>query len=656
MPRLIEETRHPRRRLALTQRRLIAVLSVLPAFVATAPTLAATEMFTISLDQVVSNGVPAAGAGNLEVPGAVDIYSFTADPGAQVFFNEINTNNCDVTWTLKDASQATIFSQQLGQCGPDAGTFILGGGAYTLTVQIPGGVGTAIYSFVLVTPDSAQEFDIALDQLVSNGNPAPGAGNLEFPGAVDIYTLTAAPSTEVFFDEVQTSNCNISWTVTDPSNAVLFSQQLGQCGPDAGTFVLAGGTYTIRVEDLSGNGTGTYSFVLITSASTQHFDIGLDQVVSNGVPATGAGNIESPGAVDTYTFTAPPDTPVFFDEISTTNCNISWTVRDASDAIVFSQQLGQCGPDAGTFVLAGGTYTIRVEDSSGNGTGTYAFVLVTPESAQHFNINLDQVVNNGAPAAGAGNIETPGAVDIYTFTAPPATQVFFDEVSTTNCSISWTVTDPSNAVLFSQQLGQCGPDAGTFVLAGGTYTIRVEDLSGNGTGTYSFVLVTPESAQNFDILYGQPVSNGFPAPGAGNLETPGAVDIYALATNAGDEVNFNEISTTNCTFIWTVKDPSGTTLFSQPFGQCGPDPGVFVLGGGTYTIRVEDPSGNGTGTYSFAICSVHSIDVNCDGHVNGADVGILLAAWGTAGPAGDLNNDGVVNGADLGLLLAGWTG
>jgi len=47
-------------------------------------------------------------------------------------------------------------------------------------------------------------------------------------------------------------------------------------------------------------------------------------------------------------------------------------------------------------------------------------------------------------------------------------------------------------------------------------------------------------------------------------------------------------------------------------------------------------------------------DLNGDGLVNGADLGLLLIAWGSPGPAGDLNNDGIVNGADLGLFLVGW--
>lgn len=46
-------------------------------------------------------------------------------------------------------------------------------------------------------------------------------------------------------------------------------------------------------------------------------------------------------------------------------------------------------------------------------------------------------------------------------------------------------------------------------------------------------------------------------------------------------------------------------------------------------------------------------DINGDNVTNGADLGIVLAAWGTAGP-GDFNMDGVVDGADLGFLLAGF--
>lgn len=47
-------------------------------------------------------------------------------------------------------------------------------------------------------------------------------------------------------------------------------------------------------------------------------------------------------------------------------------------------------------------------------------------------------------------------------------------------------------------------------------------------------------------------------------------------------------------------------------------------------------------------------DLNGDGTVNGADLGILLAQWGGAG-SGDLDGDGSVNGADLGIMLSNWS-
>ncbi|MEY4183171.1 MAG: hypothetical protein RLZZ217_1797 [Planctomycetota bacterium] len=57
-----------------------------------------------------------------------------------------------------------------------------------------------------------------------------------------------------------------------------------------------------------------------------------------------------------------------------------------------------------------------------------------------------------------------------------------------------------------------------------------------------------------------------------------------------------------------------------------------------------------------------SVDIDGDGCTNGADLGLLLTAWGTDGlisgtdpqQNADLNGDGVVNGADLGLLLEDW--
>jgi hypothetical protein len=49
-------------------------------------------------------------------------------------------------------------------------------------------------------------------------------------------------------------------------------------------------------------------------------------------------------------------------------------------------------------------------------------------------------------------------------------------------------------------------------------------------------------------------------------------------------------------------------------------------------------------------------DLDGNGTVTGADLGLLLGDWGTPGTANgsDLTGDGVVTGADLGILLGNW--
>ncbi|MCA9286109.1 MAG: hypothetical protein KDA22_12870 [Phycisphaerales bacterium] len=46
-------------------------------------------------------------------------------------------------------------------------------------------------------------------------------------------------------------------------------------------------------------------------------------------------------------------------------------------------------------------------------------------------------------------------------------------------------------------------------------------------------------------------------------------------------------------------------------------------------------------------------DLDGNGVVDGADLGLLLSNWNESG-IGDLNADGIVDGSDLGLLLANW--
>jgi hypothetical protein len=75
--------------------------------------------------------------------------------------------------------------------------------------------------------------------------------------------------------------------------------------------------------------------------------------------------------------------------------------------------------------------------------------------------------------------------------------------------------------------------------------------------------------------------------------------------------------------------------------------GTFIIGhgfGGAWTIRLPSP----------LPCLGDLAPAGGNGVIDGADLGALLAAWGT--PAADLDGDSTTGGSDLGILLGGWGG
>lgn len=70
--------------------------------------------------------------------------------------------------------------------------------------------------------------------------------------------------------------------------------------------------------------------------------------------------------------------------------------------------------------------------------------------------------------------------------------------------------------------------------------------------------------------------------------------------------------------------------------------------------QIAQSGGDANANGILDACEAIIGDLNGDGLVNGADLGVLLGGWATV--AGDLNADGTTDGADLGVLLGNWTG
>ncbi len=71
-------------------------------------------------------------------------------------------------------------------------------------------------------------------------------------------------------------------------------------------------------------------------------------------------------------------------------------------------------------------------------------------------------------------------------------------------------------------------------------------------------------------------------------------------------------------------------------------------------VTIPAPQGK---HFSFTLTDGSPADLNGDGDIDGADLGLLMGSWGEcSGCAADLSGDGAVAGDDLGILLSGWTG
>lgn len=214
-----------------------------------------------------------AGAGQLDYPDDQDVYSFLADPGQRLYFDAQSGDNCSsaLRWRCQDEMGAVLFDQLFGAfgfCGPgDPGTLTLtNGGRYSVTVYRRGGA-AASYRFQIfnVVP---QPFGISIGDVIGSGSPASGAGNIETPGALDVYTFQAAAGQQVYFDSQSGDNCalRLRWRCVDGQGSVLFDQLLGASGPcgpgDRGTVTLTqGGSYTLTVYGVADE-TGAYQFQL----------------------------------------------------------------------------------------------------------------------------------------------------------------------------------------------------------------------------------------------------------------------------------------------------------------------------------------------------------------------------------------------------------
>ena len=113
------------------------------------------QTFAVALGAAVSHGVPAAGAGTIEVAGAVDVYTFVATRGQSVVVSDATVGGCaPIDAAIITPDDRTSTSLQLG-CTGSVAVAADQTGPFALVVT-GRGVGTGSYSLrVKASPAAA---------------------------------------------------------------------------------------------------------------------------------------------------------------------------------------------------------------------------------------------------------------------------------------------------------------------------------------------------------------------------------------------------------------------------------------------------------------------------------------------------------------------
>lgn len=386
------------------------------------------------------------------------------------------------------------------------------------------------------------------------------------------------------------------------------------------------------IKHFCGAGVVLSCLLWANAVCAEQFSIQVGNIISDGAPAAGAGRIDVNSDFDTYTFTGTSGQNIFVEELGVSSAFagwLRWELKAPSGTSIFSNYLE--GNNEGRCTLPeNGTYTVRVWVGAVNAAyiGTYSFRLRAIPADPTFPIQFNDVITNAAPAAGAGNIEVPGAWDYYTFSGTNGQITFFEMLAVSNTfqgNLKIELKAPSGNLVFASYM-TAGNHPGRKVLnENGTYKIRVfvQSNATNHVGTYSIRMRSVAPDQAFVIQPGDLVTNNVPANGAGNIEMPGAQDFYTFVGTAGQSISFQGLFK-NANFggwlQWEAKTPGGQTLFSAFFGDVGRK---TLPETGTYTIRfwVGDTSTSHVGNYSFRLytlpgdvrCTIQKGDVVSDG-------------------------------------------
>ena len=344
---------------------------------------------------------------------------------------------------------------------------------------------------------------------------------------------------------------------------------------------------------MAGNGTNTpdYRFTV--------WDIDPPELVSDiDFNTTYSGDITTPYALDSYTFDSNAGDEIYFDVLSFSGGWISTKLIAPDGSTVFTNNSSSViTADEGPLELTQtGEYTLEWRGFGNTQTPSYSFQInfVPPPDVNP--IEIDEVY--------AGNIETTGSEDHWTFEGVPGQRIFVDTLTKSGGSLTTKLIAPDGSTVFSGvNFSVSQLDFGPFEIdQTGTYSLQYSE-PGGGSPDYSFRVWDVAPDRTFDLEFGEVVVD--------EIRTAGTLDEYNFDAAAGTSVFFDmqqiwqpvglSIETLDVELI----APDGSVLFSElDFVTQAHDRGPIELTQtGTYTLRVDGATDDIPG-YQFVINDV----------------------------------------------------
>lgn len=228
------------------------------------------QHFALEIGQTVTNGVPGPGAGNIEVGGAQDVYTFTGTAGQSLFFDHLHASASfggNLRWEARAPSGQTLFSSYLSPGSsvgrrtlPETGTYTI---RLSVIVNDPDIAGT--YSFRILPIDDSG-FNVRFGEAVADGAPGPGAGRIEAAGGQDLYVFNGVAGQVIQLQEIAAANAFagwLRWELLNSANQRVAADFFTSDQTNAITLP-ADGKYTIKIDVGANNAAyvGAYSFKL----------------------------------------------------------------------------------------------------------------------------------------------------------------------------------------------------------------------------------------------------------------------------------------------------------------------------------------------------------------------------------------------------------